>query len=461
MTSNTPSLPADDRRNLSLRLSGLQAVVAVVFAALAVAFWIFQVAEHQKFDEMADNNHRRRLPLPAPRGVLFDRNGKVLVENQNTFNIALDREQSGNIEDTLRILAAATGADEAKMRETVNRRRREPSYRPIVLIENADEQVIAFKARQLELPGIIKQEVPARQYPQSEMGAHLFGYVSEASEADLARPEYAGAEPGSMVGKAGVEQEYNKLLMGTDGDRLVVVNSRGREMGTASRKEPVEGRRIQLTIDADIQRATEEGFATSDATGAVILDPRSGGYSRSPICCLQPESIRRQRLTWIGTVADQRTDRRIAPWGYSPGSTFKIAVATALGNVSPISSLLPGSDVYGRYFQCHLKGGHGSSMRHDRKVMQRLLLHARQHAQVDRILKWASLSGWGATRHRSSRRAQGLVPSTGGRSTSARSVPGETSRSPSVRRVNVTPISLAVMMTIGAAARDTPRRQGR
>ncbi len=197
MGSNTPALPPDDRRNLGLRLSGLQAVVATAFAALAVAFWIFQVAQHQKFDDMAENNHRRPLPLPAPRGVLFDRNGKVLVENQNTFNIALVREQSGNIDETLRILAAATGADEAKMRETVNRRRREPSYRPIVLIENASiEQVIAFRARRLELPGIISQEVPARQYPQSEMGAHLFGYVSEASEADLARPENAGAESG-------------------------------------------------------------------------------------------------------------------------------------------------------------------------------------------------------------------------------------------------------------------------
>ena len=79
--------------------------MAIVFAALAVAFWVFQVAQHQKFDEMAENNHRRRLPLPAPRGVLFDRHGKVLVENQNTFNIALDREQSGNIDDTLRLLA--------------------------------------------------------------------------------------------------------------------------------------------------------------------------------------------------------------------------------------------------------------------------------------------------------------------------------------------------------------------
>ena len=109
------------------------------------------------------------------------------------------------------------------------------------------------------------------------MGAHLFGYVGEASEADLAKPEYAGAEPGSMVGKAGVEQAYNKLLMGKDGDRLVVVNSRGREMETASRRPPVEGRRVQLTIDADVQRATEEGFAHFGYNGAaVIRDPRSG-----------------------------------------------------------------------------------------------------------------------------------------------------------------------------------------
>ena len=159
MSVSSPTLPPDDRRNLSLRLSGIQVIVAAVFAALAVAFWIFQVAQHQKFDEMAENNHRRRLPLPAPRGVLFDRNGKVLVENQNTFNIALDREQSGNIADTLRLVAAATGADEAQMHETVNRRRREPSYRPIVLVENATiEQVVAVKARRLELPGIIAQE---------------------------------------------------------------------------------------------------------------------------------------------------------------------------------------------------------------------------------------------------------------------------------------------------------------
>ena len=92
MSSST--LMPDDRRSLTARLTAIQYIVAVIFATLAVSFWIFQIAEHDKFKEMAEENHLRRLPLPAPRGVLFDRNGKVLDENQNRFNIALLREQT-------------------------------------------------------------------------------------------------------------------------------------------------------------------------------------------------------------------------------------------------------------------------------------------------------------------------------------------------------------------------------
>jgi penicillin-binding protein 2 len=464
MSATTPTLPPDDRRNLSLRLSVLQVVVTVAFAVLAVAFWIFQVAQHQKFDEMADNNHRRRLPLPAPRGVLFDRHGKVLVENRNTFNIALDREQSGDIDQTLRILAGATGADEAKMRETVNRRRREPSYRPIVLVENASiEQVVAVRARRLELPGIIAQEVPARQYPQSEMGAHLFGYVSEASEADLARPEYEGAESGSMVGKAGVEQSYNRLLMGKDGDRLVVVNSRGREMGEASKKEPVEGRRVQLTIDADVQRATEEGFAHFGYNGAaVILDPRSGEVlSFTSLPAYNPNQFAGgiEVADWNSLLTNdlKPLQNRALQGRYSPGSTFKIAVAVAAleeGVATPDFRVFcpGGATFYGRFFQCHLKGGHGSvDMRHAlEKSCNTYFYTLGKMLEVDRIHKWASLLGLG---ERSGvdlpGELKGLVPSTEWKRQVMRErwYPGETiSVSIGQGQVNVTPISLAVMM---------------
>ena len=91
----TTNLMPDDRRSLTLRLGVVQYIVAVTFAMLAVAFWVFQIGQHDRFREMAENNRLRKLPLPAPRGVLLDRHGKVLVENQSTFNIAIVRHQVG------------------------------------------------------------------------------------------------------------------------------------------------------------------------------------------------------------------------------------------------------------------------------------------------------------------------------------------------------------------------------
>src|SRR5678815_177389 len=242
--ATTSTLMPDDRRSLTLRLSVLQYLVALVFALLAVGFWVFQIAQHEKFREMAENNRTRRLPLPAPRGVLLDRNGKVLVENHSTVNIALVREQTKNIPEVLHALALATGVNERDLVDTVQRRRREPSFRPIVLIENATfPQVAAVRARQLELPGIIAPEVPARHYPANATAAHLFGYVGEVTEAQLQRGDYGGIDPGSIVGQAGVELAYNKQLMGVDGAKTVVVNSVGREIRelTADSKTPVIG----------------------------------------------------------------------------------------------------------------------------------------------------------------------------------------------------------------------------
>ena len=442
----------------------MQLVIVGVFALLVVAFWVFQVAQHQKFAEIAANNHQRRLPLPAPRGVLFDRNGKVLVENQSTVNIALVREQSGDIDRTLRLLAAATGADEEKMRETVSRRRRD-SYRPIVLIENASfPQLAAFKARRLELPGIIEQTVPARQYPANDMGAHLFGYVSEASENDLTRPEYDGAEPGSMVGKAGLEQAYNKLLTGTDGDRVVVVNSRGREMALARPDTlPTEGYRVQLTIDADVQRATEEGFRHFGYNGAaVILDPRNGEVlSFTSLPAYNPNRFAGgiDLASWKELTTDPLLplQNRALQGRYSPGSTFKIAVAVAAleeGVAGPDFRVFcpGGATFYNRYFQCHLKGGHGSvDMRHALEKSCNVYFYTLgKMLEVDRIHKWSSILGLGEkTGIDLPNEVKGLVPSTEWKKTTREPkwYPGETiSVSIGQGQVNVTPISLATMM---------------
>src|SRR5688500_16287808 len=161
---STP-IPADDRRSLTLRLSVMQYGMAIAFAALAVGFWYFQIAQYAEFRDIADSQYKESVPLPAPRGLVVDRHGKVLIENENSWNIVLMRERAKDLDGTLRQLAAATGVDVAQFHETVERRKKEPSYRPVVLIPNATfPQVVATKARSLELAGVETHEVPTRRY---------------------------------------------------------------------------------------------------------------------------------------------------------------------------------------------------------------------------------------------------------------------------------------------------------
>jgi len=453
----------DDRRSLTLRLNILQYVVAGGFAALAISFWIFQVAQHEKFREMAEENHLRRLPLPAPRGVLLDRDGRVLVDNQNSRNIALVREQAKNLDQTLRTLAAATNTDAAQLHEAVDRHRRDPPYRPIVLIENASfEQYIAVMARRWELPGIIAQEVPSRKYPGSEMAAHAFGYVGEITEAQLARADYAGIEPGSIVGQAGVEFAYNKYLMGTDGTKTVVVNSVGREIGRPLGEElPHEGRRIQLTIDADIQKATEDAFDASGFNGAaVVLDPSNGevlAFSSRPAYDPNAFAAGIDRATWASLNTDdlRPLQNRALQGRYSPGSTFKMAVGLAGLEENVITPnfqvYCPGGAIfYGRRFACWKPGGHGTiDLR--RAIEQSCDVYFYTVGNllgVDRINKWATLFGLGVKSNIDlPNEIVGLVPSTEWKKTTREPkwYPGETiSVSIGQGQVSVTPISMAV-----------------
>ena len=460
----------DDRRSLTLRLSAMQYVVASVFAALAIAFWMFQIANHEKFREMAENNHLRRLPLPAPRGVLFDRHGKVLVQNQNSHNIILVREQIKDVETTLQILGEATGTDPAQLREIYHRRRKDPGYRPIVLIENASEaQIIAMRARALELPGIEFQDVPTRAYTGT-VGAHLYGYVGEVSEVQLTRAEYKEIGAGAIIGQAGIEQAYNKLLMGNEGYKAVIVNSRGREIGEVGRESPSEGTRLQLTIDADIQKAAEDGFAHFGVVNAgkpyngaaVVLDPRSGEVlSLVSLPAYDPNkfAVGIDSKTWSSLLNDKEKplSNRALQSTYSPGSTFKLVVATAAmeeGLVTPDFRVFcpGGATFYGRYFQCHLRGGHGSvDMRHAIEKSCNVYFYTLGNMLgVDRIHKWAAALGLGETNGIDlPNEVSGLVPSTEWKQREKKEkwYAGETiSVAIGQGQVNVTPMSLAVMM---------------
>src|SRR5262252_3114270 len=167
----------EDRRKTSSRVTALQAVIAVLFTALAIGFWVLQVVQHQQYNEMAENNHQRTLALRAPRGLVFDRDGRVLIVNRGSYGISIVREHTKDMNRTIALLASVLGLDEASIHGIVDRHRREPVYRPITIVQDAAlAQVAAVIARRLDFEsGVLVEQVPTRRYPET-LAAHLFGY---------------------------------------------------------------------------------------------------------------------------------------------------------------------------------------------------------------------------------------------------------------------------------------------
>ena len=399
---------AEDKRRLTVRVTAIQAVVLGAFALLVGGFWFFQIAQYDKFREMAENNHQRTLPLRAPRGVIFDRHGQVIVENRNAFNISILRENANNLRRTITTLAEVIGVPAQEIADIVERHRGQPTYRPVVVVHNATlDQVAAVAARRLEheLPDVLIQEVPTRQYPPQASAAHLIGYVGEASEAQVAQSGYA---LGTIVGQTGVEKNYNDLLMGHDGARRVVVNSLGREISELGEETPKEGRALKLTIDFDMQRALEDAFRFHNYWGAAaFIDPNNGDVlAMTSLPAYDPNqfAVGIDTATWTGLNKDplRPLNNRLIQGTYPPGSTFKILMAVVglqEGIVDPSTRVncSGGGVFYGRYFQCHLKGGHGSVDL--RRAIEKscnvyfYTIGARLGNRIDIVHKWAERLG--------------------------------------------------------------------
>ena len=354
------------RQGFQTRLGALRISIIVCFAALAVAFWILQVVQHAKYEAWADRNYLRTIPLRAPRGVLFDRNGRVIVDNRDSYTIVLLRERTADLNKAISRLAEAIGWTEAQVREPIQRAivRKAPIFRPIPIVEHATlAQVVAVKARQLELPEVQVLEVPTRKYPDNRLAAHALGYVGEIREDQLGRSEYGELEAGAIIGQTGIERVYNANLMGTDGRRNVVVNSVGREIEGLGEDEPHEGQRMQLTIDVELQQALEDGFRAARFNGAAaFMDPNTGEIlAMTSLPAYDPNVFASgvDRATWASLTGDPLNpmSNRLIQGRYAPGSTFKIVTAiAALGEklITPDFKVTcaGGGTFYGRYFQC-------------------------------------------------------------------------------------------------------------
>jgi penicillin-binding protein 2 len=400
----------DGLRAAGVRLSILQYATIAVFIVLGGGFWVLQVVEHAKFDEMAENNHQRTLALRAPRGIVFDRNQRVLVVNRRSYSISIMREHSKDLNRTIRMLSTVLGIDEASIRQAVDRHRREPTYRPIAIVQDATlAQVAAIRARRLdfELSDIVVEQVPTRQYPDA-MAAHLFGYVGEVSDAQVTGSDTL--KSGDIVGQAGIEKVYNEMLMGEDGAKRVVVNSMGREIRTLEESPPNEGKRVALTVDYDLQKSLEDAFKVSGFNGAsVIMDPKTGevlAFTSVPGYDPNAFAAGIDRAAWASLNTDdlKPLQDRAIQGRYSPGSTFKMAVAAAAleeGLITPdFKVACPGHAVFfGRSFQCSLPNGRGHGTIDMRQAIERscnvYFYTVGNMLGIDKIHKWATLLGLG------------------------------------------------------------------
>ncbi len=359
-----------DTRSARSRILILQWIIIVSFIALGTGFWRLQIFQAEYYSQLSERNHLKNIPIPGPRGRLLARNNRVLVDNYPSFTIMAQWEYLKSLLEHVKPIAEGLGMDPAELAKEIEISRRRAPYKPIVIREKVLRQDIAFvESHRVEFPELDLVSVESRLYPPNGFGANLFGYVGEVSDTDLDRPELALTQPGDQVGKTGLERQYDDILRGVDGERRVIVNSRGADMGVFDEKPPVAGHPLHLTIDYDLQEIAEESFQ-GDNGALVALDPRTGEVlamvSRP---AFDPNLFAKgiSRAEWSELISDPGNPllNRAIQAQLAPGSVYKIIMATAglesgTADASTVFHCPGGAVFYGRYFHCWEKHGHGT-----------------------------------------------------------------------------------------------------
>ena len=350
-------------------------VLAIGFVALLGAFFRTQVLNHQTYATQSEENRLRAIPLPAPRGIIYDRKGQIIAENLPAYSVSLITPSEDSLRAALKVLQPTLQLTDTDISAAVRRFRRAPT-RPTVVLPDASIDVISvLEEHRIDFPRLIIQSVPKRYYPDGQVVASFVGYTGEISEDELNKPQYAGYKPGQVIGKGGLEKQYEPELHGEEGERYDEVDARGRPVRGVGPRPEHDARGappLKTNIDLDLQKFVAAAFGDSLQGGAIALDPKTGGV----LALYSAPSFDPNRFTggippayWKALNTDPRRPlfNKVIQGTYPPGSTFKLATSTLgleLGLVT-IDSHMPiscsGGLQYGRrYFRCWEKKGHGS-----------------------------------------------------------------------------------------------------
>jgi penicillin-binding protein 2 len=359
---------------LDRRLGLARTVVWGVLGIMVMAFFRTQILGHGKYQLQSETNRLRPIPLPAPRGVIYDRNGHVMAENMPGYTVSLLPGPEANLRETLARIASIANIDSTEIERVLQRARRAP-YQPALVLADAPFKVVsALEERRIAIPGLLIQAEPKRFYPDSGVLAHLVGYVGEVTEAERATRRFASVRLGGLVGKDGLELQYDSTLRGDEGLRFVEVSARGqmvREAEAAANLNPVPGADLHTTIDLDLQQYIAKNFPAGQRGAVVALNPNTGEvlalYSapvfdpNAFVNGISPQYWRALSESPATPLLDRAIKAR-----YPPGSTWKLAMAAMAlkrGIVGPRSHMpIPcrgGLQFGNRYFRCWEAHGHG------------------------------------------------------------------------------------------------------
>ena len=259
-----------DEKLPAIKLTVVQYVIVAILAVLITGLWRLQILGATNYRELAEANRVRKVPILAPRGRLFDREGRLLVDNYPSVSCFLVPDQSQTIEEDLPKIARGLHMTVDQIQAVLTKYRGAPKYQPLPLKSDITPDEKEFiEAHRDELPELETIDEQRRLYPRDNFAANLIGYTGEVSEDMLNQSKYAYYEPGDVVGRSGVEESYDAMLRGTDGSRDVLVDSHGREVGRLGFERAIPGKDLKLSIDIDIQRAAEQ--ALGNRNGAVIV----------------------------------------------------------------------------------------------------------------------------------------------------------------------------------------------
>jgi penicillin-binding protein 2 len=363
-----------DSYRLRERADIAQVILVLAFLVLAGAFFRTQVLQHEKFQLKAETNRLRPISVTPPRGSILDRKGEVIAENVPGYSVKLLAPSADSLRAVLSRIAKFVAFDTSQVEEIV-RRFNQARYQPAIVFGDASYEIVArLEEHRFVLPGLVIQAEPKRLYPAGRAVAHLVGYVSEVTEQDLSANRYPGAGLGSIVGKAGLEREYDDTLRGIEGVRYIEVNARGRlvrEEAGAATLLPTPGKPIETTIDLDLQRFIDSIWPAGVRGAMVAMTPAGQIRALYSSPTYDPNDfvggISTKEWRALNTDSARPLLNRVIQARYPPASPFKLAIAAMAlkRGLVTLDTHMPqpcrgGMRLGNRVFRCWKKEGHGS-----------------------------------------------------------------------------------------------------